>query len=299
MSVAASQALAPRAPRLPLVTWLYAVLFAVGFLFFVPHHVIPPSQAFYLHNAARLEALKEQAEPNSFRIVLLGDSRLRFAIHDDDAFAMAIEERLGRSVKSVRLVNNGAAFEDFAPLTADILDAGPDLVVIQEEQLARRRPFRTAPLRIREYVRWRLVGDGPWNPGDLDQAAMQNDNTCDPEPDSVHEHLRLVEASIARDRSGGAARQVASFVNAARASGVDVVFLAVPITTIGQQVLPDHTIETDYLTLAIGEDISDSFFCDAVHMHEGGRAIYSAWLADALADVLMDRLNGDRNDPTG
>ena len=300
MSVSNYRSMSSRS--VPIIVWVYAILFAVVvfslFLLVLEKKPIPPSEAFHRYNAARLHALREAASGHRVRIVLLGDSRLRYSTHEDDLFAADVSRHLGKPVKSVRLVSNWAVFGDFEPLTTDILAAEPDLIVIQEEQLAKRRAQPISMLMAREYMRWRVAGVGPWNPGNLDQAALQHENRCGVlNQENAYERLERVSRWVDGDPTGNTAKRVLQFMDRAQKRGIATVLLTIPITTIGEEVLPSFKYESDRQTLAMDQVIPDTAFCDVVHMNETGRTIYSKWLAGSLADLLMNK-KGDRDDQT-
>ena len=68
----------------PLLVWGYAVALAVFLTqgaYWLMLRDTPPSEAFFLHNANRLQVLKEKTSAAALGMVILGDSRARYSIH--------------------------------------------------------------------------------------------------------------------------------------------------------------------------------------------------------------------------
>jgi hypothetical protein len=76
-------------------------------------------------------------------------------------------------MRFLRLVNNWAVFEDFAPLGDTIVAARPHLIVMQLDLLAQERAERARALLLREYVEWLMFGRGrPENLDHGDRSAI-------------------------------------------------------------------------------------------------------------------------------
>ena len=283
----------PQDHAVPLVTWGYALATSLLILWLVGTIALnlkpPPSEPFYAYNAARLEALAEKTGRGDIGVVLLGDSRLRYGIPDDDSFAAALSTKLGRSVSVVRLVNNWAVMADFELLIDLIFAAEPKLVVFQEGLFAKERAAQAVLLIRRAYLIWRLFGSGPWNPGDLDQQELQTEQRCDVLMDiDVDERREMMAKWFHFDPAGENARLAAAFRAETLARGIAFLPLAIPITTAGEAGLPRFQRPADLKPLIVPTQIPDESFCDAVHMNPAGRAVFSSRLSTALADHLKD-----------
>lgn len=278
-------------PRpVPLAVWAYALAFAFLLFWQLHNHLIgetPRSEAFHLHNEARLESLARAVDAGAIGVVLIGDSRLRYATPQDDEFSTLLTERLGRPVRVVRIAHDWAVFDDFAGLAPSILAAHPTLLVLQEELFAKERETPSRLLLGRSYLLWQIKGRGPWNPGDKDQALYQSEQRCDVLPDIDAEARRQRSLLwVAFDPNGANARAIAAYRDEAEAQGVGTAVLSLPITGAGRAILPAYHHPQDGRTLAMAGTIPDADFCDVVHMNADGRAAFTAWLLPNLAARL-------------
>jgi hypothetical protein len=247
----------------------------------------PPSEAFYLHNAARLNSLTERAGGGAIGVVMLGDSRMRYATDADDRLGAALSARLEKPVEVIRLVNNWAVMDDFTQLVPLIFAAEPKLIVIQEGLLAKERASRAKLLVGRSYLIWRLLGVGPWNPGNLDQRLMQVEARCEVLKDEdVEERRERVGRWVSFVPEGESARQAAAFMDEAASRGIEVALLAIPTTSAGREGLPSFERGPGLKPLVVTTQIPNDSFCDIVHMNPQGRELYSAWLEITLGNLL-------------
>jgi hypothetical protein len=276
----------------PLLTWGYAMVFVAALAFGIMSLIMsltpPPSEAFFLHNAERLERLAEGTRAGATGVVMLGDSRMRYGTYDDQRLGDELTDQLGRQVEVARLVNNWGVFDDFTPLIPLIFAAKPRLVILEEALLTKE--FAPSQLRVgREYLNWRIFGAGPWNPGNLDQAEIQQEMRCNRLIiGDVEMQKTRANGWISFDPLGDNARRAAKFVEDAIARGLRVEFLAIPVTTIGQAELPTYQRDADLDPLVIPTRIPDQFFCDLVHMNPQGRDIYATWFTATVGGLLQD-----------
>lgn len=267
-----------------IVVGLAAAVWALSAVF---NTDVPPSEAFYDFNAARVEQFASRTEAGALGVVMLGDSRMRYGTETDDVLSAALTQQLGTEVAVLRLVNNWAVFEDFEPLTPIIADANPSLVVIQNELRVKNRASTAGSLIKREYLKWRIFGSGPWNPGDLDQTYLQFEMRCEVLLDEdVEARRERVFRWVDFDEAGPNATKVAAFVADLERSSAAVRYLTVPITSAGQTGLPG--IEPVAAPDGLGPDfeITDDHFCDIVHMNPEGRELYTDWFVGAVSDEL-------------
>lgn len=274
----------------PLVVWAYALAFSL-LLFWQLHDYLvgdtPRSEAFHLHNAARLERLAQAVEDGALGVVLLGDSRLRYATPQDESISALLSESLGRAVSAVRIAHDWAVYDDFAGLAPLILEARPALVVLQEELFAKERETPGRLLLGREYLLWRITGRGPWNPGGKDQELYQREQRCEVLADVDAEvRKEKVFLWVRFDPSGANAEAIAAFQRQAEAQGTAIAVLTIPVTADARAVIPGYDHPDDARTLAMKGGVPDQDFCDPVHMDPEGRAAFTAWLIPNLAARL-------------
>ena len=243
-----------------------------------------PSQTFAEYNSARFSELTTKET----RVILLGDSRMRYAIHSEPKIAPMLEKRLNRPVNILRIVNNWAVFDDFSPLIKDIVEFSPDLIVLQKELYTKTRSPYAVKVMAHKYWLWKIFGNGLWNPGNLDQSALQNEMRC-----LVLNKHETVEGRKKRaykwfnfSASGRSQESLKRFLKQANDKRIPYVFLSIPITTRAKESLPNADIDTVPSAIAPNFIIQDHNFCDLVHMNTVGREQYSKWLVNNLANLL-------------
>jgi hypothetical protein len=287
----------------PLIAWLWATalsaLAVVGF-FHAAHHVgVPQSQAFLEFNRARVEDFAGTREEDELRVVMLGNSRLKYGTVDE-AQLEELADRLGYGdMRFLRLVNNWATFADFAALADDLLAARPDVVVIQLELPAQERAERARALILREYVEWLLFGRDMWNPGNEDQRELQHGTPC-ASSENLEDRKRRVGRWLRLEPGGASAESARDFVAQAVALGAAVVVLPMPRTSTMERATEAATRELGAaasqlisrqpnVRLLVPPAVPDQLYCDLVHMNDLGRQRFSRWLIAALAGLAADR----------
>jgi hypothetical protein len=281
------------------MAWLWAAAFATlavaAFFHLAGMLAIPQSQAFLAFNQERVGAFASADASDAPRIVLLGNSRLKYGTLSEAELGGLAADLGHRPMRFLRLVNNWAVFEDFAALDGAILAARPDVLVLQMDLLGQERAEPARALLLREYVEWLLVGRGSWNPGDVDQAELQFGTPCTPEngPDALEERRRRVGHWLRIEPDGASGRLARDFASRAAAAGIAVVVLAVPRTSAMEGAMG----EADERFLASANALvaahpkirllapagpPDRLYCDLVHMDEAGRRAFSARLLGSL-----------------
>jgi hypothetical protein len=286
----------------PLVAWLWAAAFAAlmvtAFFHAAGQVEIPQSQAFLEFNQRRVNEFAERRKTEELRVVMLGNSRLKYGTLDEDQLAgLAAESGYGQT-RFLRLVNNWAVFEDFASLRDALLAARPHVLVIQLELLAQERAQDARALLLREYAQWRIFGRGPWNPGDVDQAELQYATPCadGQSPEALEERKRRIRRWLRFQPDGPSSRLARAFIAQATAQGTAVVLLAIPRTSTMEtafQSTSDEMLAAARRLLSHHRQIDllepsgppDRQYCDLVHMAEPARRTFSAWLVGALSTL--------------
>jgi hypothetical protein len=286
----------------PVVAWLWAVGFAAlavtAFFYAAGKVEIPESQAFLEFNQGRAGEFAARPQGDELRVVMLGNSRLKYATLNEARLAgLAADLGYGR-MRFLRLVNNWAVFEDFAPLGDTIVAARPHVIVMQLDLLAQERAERARALLLREYLEWLVFGRGPWNPGDMDQPDLQYGTPCakDHSPESLQERKRRVQRWLLLQPDGPSSRLARAFVARAAAQGTAVMLLDVPRTstmeTAARAASGEMRAAAERLTLLHPEvrlvapaGPADQLYCDLVHMAAPARGAFSAGLLGALAQV--------------
>ena len=275
----------------PLDVWLYSLAFGLGFtyIFFTwVLSVAPPSADFTEFNSKRLKKLNDENISNELKIVMLGDSRLRYATFADKEMEESLTLRLGVPVKVTRIVNNWAVFHDFSRLTISIFSASPDLIVIQGNLLSKGRAEVANKFIAREYLFWRYFKTNSWNPGGLDQSTLQHEMRCTALNigETVEERKKRTFKWIHFNEGSLSQNEINRFLTSTTARRIPVLFISIPITTVAKEGLPFPSKLPLETVWEIPEPIVDSYFCDIVHMNKKGRTIYSKWLTTIITQKL-------------
>ncbi|MFQ5784355.1 MAG: hypothetical protein ACE5H8_05970 [Alphaproteobacteria bacterium] len=285
----------------PFICWLWAAPFAlllwVGYEAAPKYVEPPPSAAFDDFNRARIAAFARTPRDGVLRVVALGNSRLKHATLDDGDLARLADEVGAGRMAFLRLVNNWAVFEDFEPFADDLLALKPDVIVLQLELLGAEHGRVGRQVFLVDYLFWRLLGFGPWNPRQVDQRDLQFAKPCADDRDALRlrGRVRMTEAWIVDDGAGTSTKLARAFVARARAAGIRVVLLAVPKTERMEAVRPSardglvaaannlERADDGLRLLRYPGAFADDRYCDFLHMNDRGRAEYSAWLVRELA----------------
>lgn len=295
-------------PATPLSVWTLALIFAV-MLGFAGFECLfrwgPPGQtAFEQYNLGRVEDFSKRSANADIRVVLLGNSRLKYATLPDDEFSRLLSDTSGRHVEVLRMVNNWAVFHDFAELLDPIAQLKPDIVVLQLQLFGQERALAARSLILQDYADWLISGQRePWNPGGIDQSALQTAVPC------VHDFsAAALRARLARTRQwlsfepdSESGRKARKWARAEAEASVKVVILSIPRTpTIEQatgvdfdesssQVISKLLRKPGIYFARFDQPMSQEAFCDVVHMNEQGRQRMSAWLAEQLTDLVAGK----------
>lgn len=292
-----------QARPVPLQAWLWAGLFllaGIGLFDALLERVDPPQPAaFQDYNLSRI-ATFDAAFPKgeAFRIVAIGNSRLKYATLDDQEMTDLAENLGAGRLAMLRLVNNSAVFRDFEPLTQALLAIEPDLIVLQLDLMAIAQSEVGRRALAHEYLTWQLLGYGPWYPRDISPWAVQYGKPCTRVPPRITVDTGVWQTRqwIEEDTSSASARQVRRFIDKAVQAGIPVILIAVPATDAMERVFPSdhdafiqgaaavqekhHGIEL----LRYPGPIPNERACDAVHMDEVARQHFSRWLITELSD---------------
>jgi hypothetical protein len=275
-----------------LVPWLFAALFSVVGFFLIlallgDEDGGPLKDRRMAYDLELIEAFRRSEAP--YKVAILGNSRLRYATFDERELA-AVVARQGLEVAFVRLFKNNAVFRDFDYALQPLLDAGPDIVVVQAPLLV-QEPGDAKYGLIPQYIRWRLVGgtiDG------VDPHEVQHALICHQDVSArIHtEYTERIKRRRSYDAAGENARAADAFIARARERSIPVVVVTTPVTARLAAYLAargsDEVIREVALPRAdeawlFEEVLPDSAFCDPMHLDLAGRRLYSEWLLGRLA----------------
>ena len=288
-----------RSPLPPLDAWVYtAGILAVCCMLAVPR--LDPGEVefdspFADYNRPRVAALRDSEA--AARVVMLGNSQLKYAVDDG---RLAFTADAGGEAEVLRIVGNNAQIRDFGALLPEILDAKPDLLLIQAPLMLKQRSGSMLLRGLQAYARWRLFSpDAPFDPYDIDQQALQFDLPCSNDFSLGPLNLRKsrLEEGSAYSHDSDNALAGLIFVREAADAGIPVVLFSLPYhPTLAaefdqsdyDELLAEYAqrAEVDTWMPAAATALDAEAFCDFVHVNERGRAETSAWLRGRIANYL-------------
>lgn len=290
--------------------WFWAAAFLSGFVILAVlkiHGANSPVDEFKVFNNARLERFA--AHPARHKVIMLGDSRLKYATLPDENMA-ALATGSDASVAFLRIVQNQAQFSDFEPFLDGILNAKPDLLILQKPLLTRHRHNNVELRELQKFAVWALTdGDGTWNPDGVDQQSLQYATPCtsvEPMSETISDQefdaaVDEVRKRGTPDAAGPNAAAALAFVDAARHAGAHVVVLNAPATRsywrIVAEVFPDSGLDTARSGVeewAYPGEFPARDYCDLLHLLPDARATYSEWLAFEAVEALERRDRTER-----
>lgn len=277
-----------------MVTWGYTILFVIILYAALISYLklpVPKSEAFYLYNLPRIENFENKIKSGSTGLLLIGDSRLRYAVYEDKILEEKLSQHTGQDIAVLRISNNWATFGDFETLLPDIIKASPSIIVLQEELLAKERAEAAMFLEARTYYIWLLFGTGPWNPGNLNQQDLQQEMRCEALniEETVEERKNRTFNWIELNPESNNAQKIALFFQNFKSAQTSMKFLRIPITTIGQNGLSTFKSDENIPIYEYPGQIEDRKFCDIVHLNPEGREQYSSWFISRIALEIMEK----------
>ena len=288
-------------------SWFWAIVFVSSFIvaaFPTINTIVTPADEFVVFNNTRLEQFA--GHPARHKVVLLGDSRLKYASLPGEDLA-SLAARSEADAAFLRIVQNQAEFSDFEPFLENILRAQPDLVVLQGSLLARHRHNNVDLRSLQKLIAWALFdGDGTWNPDGVDQRELQFGTPCsggtalpisgDLSDQELEAAVREVKGRGTRDTGGPNAVAAQAFIAAAKQQDTNVVILNLPATPsyfrIVAEAFPDHaaeSIERGAATWEYPGRFPMHNFCDLIHLDANARAIFSEWFTSLAVRELEGR----------
>jgi len=262
----------------PLLVWMLSAMRSLD---------VPRSQAFLEYNTARVDDFQQATAAGARGVVLMGDSRVRYGTELQADLSSRLTTELGQDVAVLRLSYDWATFEDFEPLMPMILDAEPELILLQEELRLKNRGYDASEAIKREYLWWKLLGDDLWNPGGNEQIYYQEEMTCEAVgAQDLGVRLNRLARWVDYDEAGDSAKKVQLFIEQLGQAEIDFRYLDVPISTEARLVLPGVELTQAPLGLSPNVTFDDLNYCDEVHMDPVARAAYTDWFITAIAQEL-------------
>lgn len=265
-------------------------------------------------NTAMLTQMADPAWKDDVRVVVLGNSRLRYAMTYgfDPADPVTLPD--GRRLRIVQYSENVAMFDQYAPLWPYIIQAHPDLVVMVDMLVTTQRRAGEMSLQnfsglINDYVRRKLRGDTPRSEWEAGRHNITDSCVVDFNARDVQD--RLIFAAHRDNHSltdNPNAEHARSAIRQARLAGITVAVLRFPSNHEGydpygvpadkidyyglgyvptrEQLLPAQYKDVRWLEYA-RQPLSS--FCDFVHFNAQGRKAFSAWFLAQVEHIVPAR----------
>jgi hypothetical protein len=272
----------------------------------------------YIENDYNVQLIRQFSETRrkaDLGVVMLGNSRLRHAV----TFGLDPEKIVdlpdGRKMAALQFSYNAGRFDLYNEITWHILNAKPDIVIIQNSVISNAplpgMPglvkvstivldyFRKLFARVDEYKEWRA-----------DRHMLLS--RCDFKFDDYHMAQRRAfmekdQHRLTPDNAGYKAAQ--DFIAQAHARGIKIVILDIPARTkllsrfgmtraftdfhgLGYFPAPKQLLPrsyTDVLWAAYADPDEEAHYCDEVHLNAEGRKLFTNSLKHEIAREWLPR----------
>jgi len=290
---------------------LFAVLMMLGLGYAALKVLTGGDDVIETNAAALVGELGKAKQPGEVSMVLLGDSRARYAwrLGDDAQATTPLPD--GRALRSVKLSQDNGTFKQFAGLEDEILTARPDVLVIQKSLLFRHPAQRGKLSKLRQLpylmaFKTMMFGDTQdkeWEHQHTERVCTRNFSRI-----GFEHRVRTHFTSSPPDFGSELAAETHGFIQRMLDAGIKVMILRIPpnaqaakdigvdpikLDNIYIDAMPSHDtlapnglaaklIWADYPPPQDG-DTYGGIFCDFIHMDERGSADFATWLKGELA----------------
>jgi hypothetical protein len=257
----------------------------------------PTSTAFVELNERRMAefaAAHPVKSPDALRVVMLGNSRLKYATIDDATMGRIAGEHDLDSFEVFRVVANWAVFSNFEPLLDRLEALDADIYVLQLELVAEDMTELFKHTLFFQYIRWNISGDDSWTW--FEPEPEQFEIPCDEAPAAAADHRDFRRNfRLSYEPDGESSRLAQDFMRRVTARGARVLLVSIPKTGHLEELNPSITEEMRVIARRMAEQtgraellvhpggLSDDHYCDVSHMNWMGAEAYLHWLIPSLA----------------
>lgn len=290
-------------------TLLFVVLIVVGLSFVSMNYLASGDDNIQTRAAKLIRSLDKKKQPGEISVVLIGNSRLRYAWRLGDTPDNPLTLPDGRTMRSVKISQDNGIFMQFVPLESALLEAAPDILVIQRALFYRQpdNPGRLSKIRKLPYIMafksamWGDTGDKEWEHQQYDRVCAENYSRR-----GFETRIRRHFLSGPPEDGGEPARKTRAFIQNMLDAGIRVVILRIPpnisaaeklgvnpikLENIHMDEIPprDALVPTamadqlEWIAFEERGDIRD--FCDTVHMRKDTSAEFATWFKDEIARI--------------
>lgn len=309
----------------PAGAWRVVAFLMFIFAIYISHVMYSEnSHWFYIggfeeYNGKRLQALADIPDDGSLRVVILGDSRVKYGVGLGIDPAEVVTAPDGARIRALRISENWGVFQRFALLADDIFAARPDIIITQPEMLVRDWKRISALKYMRDQMahNYFMVETDILTEVDPDEARaaehMVGDRLDSTGPEAMQFRtpcLNFFKEDSFEARMDGqynrllgfftdgpSARTAQAFIDAARSQGIAVVLLNTPHTEIYYKYIdktfrPAVSAALDATVKKPGvfyidppHDWGNEYYCDPKHLNKKGRAELTEWLVGELEKI--------------
>ncbi|MGH6933273.1 MAG: hypothetical protein ACREEE_12665 [Dongiaceae bacterium] len=259
----------------------------------------PPSTGFIELNERRIAEFRAAhpiESPGTLRVVMLGNSRLKYATVDDATMRRVAAEQNVQSLEVFRVVANWAVFSNFEPLLDEIETLDADVYVLQLELVVEDMTELFKHILFLQHVRWKISGEGSW--AWFEPDPEQFDTPCDEAPGAAADHRNFRgRFRLKTDPNSASALAAQEFIRNVTAKGARVVLVSIPKTSHLEELYPSIGDELRAISGRLSREtggtqllvypggLSDDYYCDVSHMNWMGAEAYLHWLLPNLASL--------------
>lgn len=232
------------------------------------------------------------------RVVATGSSLIRRATFFDDKMSDFAARNRGARMEFVRVARSNGDITDLAPFFREVLDASPDVVLMEHESVfytRRKKGFRNEyppflKALIKNLMKMRLVV--PKEKANLLDAS--NDPLDPIRPERARRMLNDAVLSY-RNRAMADFDEIEPFFREAREKGIRVVLVDIRRSPALEAAIGVDRSETAAALERLGRDYgvelieppgyAQEYYWDYAHLNEAGRELFSLWLVEALAGL--------------
>ncbi|MBL7961593.1 hypothetical protein JNL27_15270 [bacterium] len=285
----------------PMYVWGMTLVF-VCLTFIVSFKLYSDSKTFVDYNVERLDTFRTV---KGKKVIGIGSSLLHNATFFDQ-FMSDFGEDIGYdSIRFLRIVRYGSAIEDFIPLMTPMLDASPDMIIIESNILFLlggevRRPKIWKD--IAKFIRFAIKH--PTRIPVFERAGRGNLELNMELPFHLSQHdtltrvKRVMKMKAFKVRSSDFPKEVIDFFSGSTERKIKIIIIDVPYVILEEVIQETSLIQqkTTYLRsqlqvkygieyLVYPDSLGLEYYVDFSHLNQKGRERYSYWLLSCLSKL--------------
>lgn len=283
----------------PLMVWAmtlgFVILMAAGTLY-----LYFQTKPFIEFNSDRLAAFKDV---KGKKVAGIGSSLMYNATYFDDFMSDFCLKNGYESIRFLRIVRYGSSIEDFFQLLNPILDASPDVILIESNLLFFNRGERRLPSAAADFKKFlKFLIRYPERINDFQRGERGNLELMmelpfqSPKQDTVERLQRAAKLKKMQVRNPDELKELSVFFSMCKERQIKVVIVEIPgflengmaEWSLKKQKIASlcQALETEYGTeyLTFPYQFGLEYYRDFAHFNQKGRESYSRWLVKCLSE---------------